>query len=296
MEIDDSWILRTLMDNTADSIYIKDRECRIWKISRKMANDLGISDPTTIYGLTDADIFGEEFGQKTMKDDLEVMESGISKEGIVDQYMTKGGELNWTSSTKLPLKNNKGEIVGLMGITREINDLKTVERVYQWRATHDPLTSLPNRAYLIEKMNKAIQVGKQADLKFAVMFIDLNGFKQINDLKGHDQGDRFLIRMAEKLLVNLRSSDLVARYGGDEFVVLLNNISSISAAEKVAGKIANYLSENIDEEEHLVTASIGISYFPLDGEDAGTLINIADRLMYEAKRKNIPIVSRFEEK
>ena len=294
MEIQDSWILRTLLENTADSIYIKDRECRIWKISCKMANDLGITDPSIIYGKTDVDLFGEEFGLKTMKDDREVMETGVSKEGIIDQYMDKSGKMNWTSSTKLPLRDDTGEIIGLMGITREINDLKTIERVYQWRATHDPLTSLPNRAYLIEKTNKAIQAGSQMDTKFAVLFIDLNGFKQINDLAGHDQGDRFLIRLAQELTNRLRSSDVVARYGGDEFVVLLNNITSIAAAEQVAGEVARFIAENIDEQKHLVTASIGISYFPFDGLDFETLIQVADRRMYDAKRHNISFISSIE--
>jgi diguanylate cyclase (GGDEF)-like protein len=290
MEIEDSWILQTLLENTADSIYIKDRQCRIWKFSKKFANDMHVSDPLMICGKTDIDFFGEEFGKKTMKDDLEVMETGIAKEGIIDQYISSKGRLNWTSSTKLPLKNDKGEIVGLLGITREINDLKTIESDYLWKATHDPLTSLPNRVLLIDRITQLINKGDQANNSFALLFIDLNGFKNVNDLYGHNRGDLYLVRLAEGLSRLLRSTDLIARYGGDEFIVLLDKAARNKKIEKVVKKIADYIYNQVDPDNHAVSASIGISFFPEDGIDAKSLINVADQNMYEAKRRSIPFI------
>jgi diguanylate cyclase (GGDEF)-like protein len=290
MDIEDSWILQTLMENTSDSIYIKDRQCRIWKFSKKFANDMHINDPSMICGKTDIDFFGEEFGKKTMRDDLDVMETGIAKEGIIDQYISSKGRLNWTSSTKLPLKNDKGEIVGLIGITREINDLKTIESDYLWKATHDPLTSLSNRVLLIDRITQLISKGIHPDNTFAVLFIDLNGFKKVNDIYGHNQGDLYLVWLSEGLTKLLRSTDMIARYGGDEFIILLDKADISKKIDKVVEKISAFIYDQVDPENHSVSASIGISFFPGDGVDAKTLIDVADQNMYEAKRRNIPFI------
>ena len=136
MQIKDSWILSTLLENTGDSIYIKDRECRLWLVSRKMASSLNVNDPTELYGKTDIELFGKEFGGKTMQDDLDVMNKGEPLIGVVERFIREDGGINWTSTTKFPLRNDQGEIIGLMGITRDTviklaqNELgiETVER------------------------------------------------------------------------------------------------------------------------------------------------------------------------
>ncbi|MDO8969578.1 MAG: PAS domain-containing protein, partial [Saprospiraceae bacterium] len=152
----DEWVLNALMENTGDSIYIKDRQCRLWRVSRKMAASLGFDDPADIYGKTDVELFGEEFGKKTIFDDLQIMETGQPKMAMVESYINKHGETNWTSTTKLPLLNEAGEVVGLLGITREINELKNSEIGFQWLATHDSLTSLANRFLLTDRIEQAI--------------------------------------------------------------------------------------------------------------------------------------------
>jgi diguanylate cyclase (GGDEF)-like protein/PAS domain S-box-containing protein len=286
MRLEDSWILNALMENSVDSIYIKDRESRIWRISQRLADTLGISDPQEIYGKTDADLFGEEFGKKTKLDEVEVMETGIPRTGIIDKQLMANGEYNWTLSSKLPLRNDVGEIVGLLGITREINDLKSEEYAYQWLATHDPLTGLPNRYLLIDRIDQAISQANRNSNSFGILFIDLNGFKKINDLHGHDQGDIYLIRTANELLQCIRSCDTVARFGGDEFIILLTEVEDISATKILAKRIARAIKNRVDASDHSITASIGISLYPQDGLNSETLIKAADRSMYEAKRKN----------
>ena len=283
MLIKDSWILNALMENTGDSIYIKDRQCRLWRISRKMASDLGIDDPQKIYGLTDIELFGEVFGNKTMIDDQLVMETRKPKIGLIESYLNKHGETNWTSTTKMPLLDEAGEVVGLLGITREINELKNSEIGFQWLATHDSLTSLANRYLLSDRIEQAIFHAKRNSCIFALLFIDLNGFKKINDIAGHAQGDLYLKKLAKVLTRNVRSSDTVARIGGDEFVVLLDGLNRLDETNTVVKKLKDAIEKQVDEEYHTVTAAIGVSTFPADGDSPEMLFKAADRAMYNAK-------------
>jgi len=288
LHIDDAWILRTLMENTIDGIYVKDRQCRIWRVSRKLADSLGCIDPTEIYGKTDIDLFGKEFGRKTMLDDLEVMESGVSKTGIIDKFKLPNGEYNWTSSTKMPLRNDRGEIVGLLGISREINEIKNAEHAFQWLATHDPLTKLPNRYLLLDRIEQAISLANRNRESFALLFIDINEFKKINDLQGHMQGDDYLIKLSDLLVQHIRASDTIARFGGDEFVVLLNEMSDRMAAKMVAEKIETLITDQVDPIHHSFTASIGLSIYPEDGTEAEVLLKTADLSMYAEKQQHKP--------
>jgi len=286
VHIEDAWILRTLMENTIDGIYVKDLQCRIWLVSRKLADALGFLEISEILGKTDIDLFGDEFGRKTMQDDMEVMQSGIPKTGVIDKYKKPNGEYNWTSSTKLPLRNDLGEIIGLLGISREINDMKNAEEKYQWLATHDPLTSLPNRYLLMDRIEQATSLANRNSDSFALLFIDINEFKKLNDLQGHIQGDKYLIYLSDLLLNNLRSSDTVARFGGDEFVVIFNEIHDHDSARIVADKLTKIVYDLADPINHTLTASIGISIYPKDGVDAETLIQAADLSMYAVKQQN----------
>ena len=285
MVIKDSWILNALMENAGDSIYIKDKECRLWRVSRKMSNDLGFENPEEIYGKTDIDLFGEEYGSKTIIDDRQVMDTGQPKLGLIESYLEKNGETNWTSTTKMPLRNDEGQIVGLLGITREINELKNSEMSFQWLATHDPLTSLANRFLLMDRIEQAANHAKRNRCIFSLLFIDLDGFKKVNDLQGHSKGDYYLRKLAKVLTRSVRSSDTVARIGGDEFVILLDGMTHPQEAETVANQLTEMIRRDIDPEEHLVTASIGVSTFPKDGSNPESLLKAADQAMYEIKRK-----------
>ncbi|HSM24825.1 MAG TPA: GGDEF domain-containing protein [Anaerolineaceae bacterium] len=287
MQIKDSWILSTLLENTGDSIYIKDRECRLWLVSRKMALSLNVNDPAELYGKTDIELFGKEFGGKTMQDDLDVMNKGEPLIGVVERFIREDGGINWTSTTKFPLRNDQGEIIGLMGITREINELKDTETQLKWLATHDPLTSLANRYLLSDRIEQAIHRAKRNKGLFAILYIDLDGFKAINDSEGHDMGDKYLTRLAQILIDNVRSTDTVARIGGDEFVVLLDELHHPEIAARVAKKLSQRIFEETDPIKNSVSASIGISLFPHDGLDFDSLLKAADLAMFQAKKEDI---------
>ena len=286
MLIKDSWVLDALMENTTDSIYIKDRQFRLCRVSHKMTKSLGLS-PAEIYGKTDIELFGEELGNRTKLDDLQVIKTGKPVMGIIEKYMSKGGETNWTSTTKLPLRNDAGKIIGLVGITREINELKGSELEFQWLATHDLLTSLVNRYLLLDHIELAIFHSRRSNILFALLYIDLNGFKQINDIAGHDRGDQYLKELARVLTQNVRSSDTVARIGGDEFVILLDGLNHIEEASIVAKKLADAIHYKVDQETNMITAAIGISIFPQNGEDKETLLKAADQAMYAAKKEGL---------
>jgi len=272
-----------LIDNVADSIYIKDRECRMIRINRKMMQDLGLSSMEEAIGRTDKDMFGEEFGRQTMAVDLEIMESGRPVIGQIESRNLPDGRTNWTSTSKVAIHNDTGEIIGLIGITREINDLKQAELNLRFLATHDNLTQLPNRTLLNDRLERAIFHNHRA----AILFIDLDAFKRINDEYGHNNGDHVLMKVAERLKTCVRTSDSTARIGGDEFIVFLETITHSEDAAIVAQKLLDIFSDPLELEEFqvVVNLSIGISIFPENGGSTETLIQRADAAMYLAKTR-----------
>ncbi|MGZ5300558.1 MAG: diguanylate cyclase domain-containing protein, partial [Actinomycetota bacterium] len=180
---------RALMQNTEDSIYFKDRGCRLLRVSRRMARSLGFSDPSELVGKTDIDLFGESFGRRTFLEDLRIMESNEPIIGLVESRRMEGSEMNWTLTTKVPLHDASGNVIGLMGITREINELKRTELDLQHLATHDPLTDLPNRYLLVDRLSQTLAHARRSRSIFAVLFLDVDDFKSINDARGHEFGD-----------------------------------------------------------------------------------------------------------
>jgi len=182
--------------------------------------------------------------------------------------------------------------LGLLGAVvllarREIKERRQAEEVVKFAATHDPLTGLPNRVLLAERVNRAVAAAKSEGRTLAVLFIDLDRFKNINDALGHEAGDRLLQNVADRLVRCVRRSDTVARQGGDEFVVLIEAFQSpadlTQVAEKILAEVAGPMT--VYGKEFQITASIGISTFPADGEDLRALLKNADIAMYRAKQQ-----------
>jgi diguanylate cyclase (GGDEF)-like protein len=153
-------------------------------------------------------------------------------------------------------------------------------------ANYDKLTNLPNRSLFYDRLTQVVGQSKRYNRKFALMFIDLDGFKSVNDTLGHDAGDELLIETAKKLIGCVRNSDTVARMGGDEFTIILSSISTPENAEIVARKIIQVLSSPFKIKGHdlQIGASIGISLYPENGDDIDTLLKKADQAMYQAKK------------
>ena len=158
--LSDLFLFRALMENTADSIYFKDRQCRLLRVSRKMAVHLGFSDPSELVGKTDVDLFGEAFGRGTRLDDIGIMETGRPVIGVIESRRLDKGRTNWTLTTKLPLVDESGAVIGLVGITREINEMRETEVALQHLATHDTLTDLPNRFLMVDRLGQLLARAK----------------------------------------------------------------------------------------------------------------------------------------
>ncbi len=286
VSLDDDFLFRSLMETLVDSIYFKDRQCRLLRVSRKMARDLGYADPAELVGKTDIELFGQDFGQRTMLDDLRIMETDLPIIGLTESRQLENGQVNWTLTTKTPLHDSAGKVVGLLGITREINELKRAEITLEHLATHDTLTGLPNRFLMFDRLNQLLVRAARYRTSFAILFIDLDGFKWINDSRGHDVGDLVLRGIAERLAQNLRAADTVARIGGDEFVILLESLragpDAIALADKIRAAVGKPFA--LPGGAATVTVSIGVGVYPDDGRDAEELLKAADVAMYRAKR------------
>lgn len=163
-----------------------------------------------------------------------------------------------------------------------LSDLDELTRSSQ----HDPLTGTPNRSLMLDRLENAINLARRRSTRIAVLFLDLDNFKEINDSRGHAIGDEILKLVANRMAAVLRNSDAVSRHGGDEFLALLAEVSQASDAAMVAGKMLSAIAAPAPIGEFLVTisASIGIALYPEDGTDAATLIARADAAMYRIKR------------
>ena len=173
-----------------------------------------------------------------------------------------------------------------IGIVRDITERKLVEQKLAYFAHHDYLTNLPNRILFLNNLERSVLLAKRNDYKVAALFLDLDGFKKINDTLGHDAGDRLLQEVSRRLQKTIRASDTVARVGGDEFTFVLINIGSDENAAQMANKIITILSEpfELKGQQCHVGGSIGISIYPDDSQDTEMLIKQADEAMYLAKQ------------
>ncbi|MBE0684745.1 MAG: diguanylate cyclase [Anaerolineaceae bacterium] len=168
----------------------------------------------------------------------------------------------------------------------DITERKNNESYLEYLSTHDQLTGVANRSLLYDRLNHALAHAKRDQKMIAVFFLDLDGYKTINDMFGHLVGDQLLIQIANRLSANLREADTVARFGGDEFILVLENINEIDAIKPITEKILKSIAEPYRSNGNIcqVTTSIGISIYPLDGTTTEELINKADTAMYRAKQ------------
>lgn len=199
--------------------------------------------------------------------------------------MHKNGNIVWASLTVASKRDKQGNCLYDISIIEDITVRVEAEQRVQYLATHDEMTDLPNRALFLHLLSQSVESGKRYERQFAVIFIDLDRFKQINDTLGHEAGDILLIEMATRFKECLRSSDVVARQGGDEFVVLVQEINRESQVALVARNLlsAAIRPVPIKGQECRVTASLGICLYPSGAGDEQSLMKNADMAMYQAK-------------
>ena len=184
------------------------------------------------------------------------------------------------------VRNAEGEVVNYVGMFSDITDLKNTQKRLENLANYDALTGLPNRVLLADRLHQALANAKRQGRLLAVCFLDLDGFKPINDQYGHEAGDRFLVEMAKRLTGALRAGDTVARLGGDEFVLLVADLRDYAELEVVLVRVLDFVAMPvlIGDLPLKVSASVGVTIFPLDESDADTLLRHADQSMYQAKQ------------
>ncbi len=214
------------------------------------------------------------------------------------EHRCKDGRLIWGEVLSKPDRNAQGEIIGYHGITREITERKRLEEQVHQLAFHDPLTHLANRRLMLDHLEQAMSASKRSQRHGALLFLDLDNFKPLNDTHGHGVGDLLLIEVAERLKACVREADTVARFGGDEFVVLLSELSTqpgeaaeqaVAIAEKVRTRLAEpYVLQSAPSApaiRHECTASIGVAVFRGRDESQNAVIDRADAAMYRAKEE-----------
>ena len=200
------------------------------------------------------------------------------------EIVGRKGTRRWLETHAAPMRDDGGEIVSVLGISRDVTERKYSEERIQYLANFDALTGLPNRNLLADHLQYAISLARRSSGHLALMFIDLDRFKDINDTLGHSVGDAFLIEVGARLKTVLRDSDTASRLGGDEFILVLPDTDA-QAAASIVDKLLDVISQPYQVEQYalIVTASIGIAIYPNDGEDLDALSRSADTAMYRAK-------------
>ena len=246
-----------------------------------------------IFGFTREEVIGQSgkvLVPHEFHDQLdEIWRALASKTGgtlSTNENITKNGKLvicDWYNTT---LVDNEGNIIGVASLVQDITDRKKQEEELRHLATYDSLTDLPNRSLFDELFKHAIASSNRTHQKHAVLFLDLDNFKNINDSLGHTKGDILLKDVAKRLENCMRKEDCVARFGGDEFVILLNDIRNNTNVAEIADKIITVLSSpfELDEKDIVISTSIGIVIYPDDGDTSQELLRKADTAMYQAKK------------
>jgi len=268
--------LKSILNTMSDYCYIRDKDFKIEFMNKSMIEKFGNQIGKICYKTL--------FNRKSPCpwDKFKEIQKGETVKW--EYYFPEwGGTFEMIDS---PIKNKDGIILKL-GIARDISEYKQTERELTYLATHDILTGFPNRTLFDDRLTLAIAQAKRNKKKLAIMLFDLDRFKEVNDTMGHMAGDQLLKEVSKRMKNLLRKGDTIARMGGDEFLLLLPEISQIEDATKIARKIIDSFKNPfvIDHQEIHITTSIGIVIYPEDGEDSETLIKNADIAMYQAKKE-----------
>ena len=276
--------IRAILDNVADGIVTVDERLVIRSYNPAAERLFGYT-PDEVIGKDLARLIAEPY-RAEIKPQLRAYLRPHKREVLMGSHETSG--LRKDGST-FPLEFNVGRL-GLqrlvIGSLRDVSERKAETEALQFRALHDPLTGLPNRTFLRERLEETIRAGEREMKPCAVLLMDLDGFKSVNDSLGHEAGDRLLEQVSQRMRAVLRKADTVARYGGDEFAVLPWGATDVPRAVLIAEKILQAVSKpfSIDDQPVEINLSIGIAVFPQHAEDGDALMRRADVAMFAAKR------------
>ncbi|HVI52950.1 MAG TPA: EAL domain-containing protein [Candidatus Sulfotelmatobacter sp.] len=287
--------LTTLTDALPDIVCFKDGEGR-WLVANQFYLDLFRLNGVDYVGLNAQELGAltplyQQFMLATLDTDLQAWQEGrpISYEQIIP--LPDGSERIF-DMRKTPLFNADGSRKGLVVLGRDITERRQNAQRIAHLAHHDTLTGLPNRALFLDRLNSALAMARRNSTEVALLLLNLNKFKEVNDTVGHAIGDKLLRASAKRILHCVRETDTVARLGGDEFAILLAQVSGADGAGTVADSVLRILAEpfGLDGHEVVTSACMGITLFPGDAEDAETLLKNADLALLRSKTERL---SRF---
>jgi diguanylate cyclase (GGDEF)-like protein/PAS domain S-box-containing protein len=279
------------MDNlllaTEERVYFNDRHSRFLFVSAGwIAAYAPGRSAADLAGKTDFDIFSAEHARAAFEDEQQIIRTGEPIVGKVEQETWADRADAWVSSTKMPLRDGDGQIIGTFGISRDVTAQIRAEQALARQAQRDPLTGLANRVTLMGRLAQAMFAMEQRPSRLAVLFVDLDNFKEINDSFGHDAGDLVLAEVGRRLAAIARRTDTVARLGGDEFVMLCTELAEHADVGLIGSRILRAVEvPYIHSVRDLsVTCSIGIAETGDVLTEPDRLIRDADVAMYEAKK------------
>ncbi len=277
--------LPNVLEQTTDSIMITNTEGVIEYVNPAYIRSRGCRPN---------DILGKKGGSTHIQDtsadfSLKQVHARLEKGEIFQEIRIrrwKNQTPYYEELTVTPIVDEAGKITHYISTGRDITkQIQEQEKLYRL-AYYDLLTQLPNRALFLDRFTHALAGMRNGVKTLGVLYLDLDRFKNVNDSHGHDAGDKLLIAYAKRLVESLREVDTIARLSGDEFIILLEGMTSIDDIDLICRKILKTLSQpfSIDAHEHIVTTSIGVSIYPRDGREVSVLMKCADIAMYRAKR------------
>ncbi|MGZ8186727.1 MAG: EAL domain-containing protein [Methylobacter sp.] len=275
-----------IVNNTGEGMFVTDKNRKIISVNGAF---------TAITGFTQQDVAGKHADFLQARKDTIKISDGSGKnytgkdswQGEVWHRRKYGPDFpSWITVSEV--KDSNGQLTHFVYVFMDITQLKKVEDRLGFLAYHDPLTKLPNRMLLKDRIDHALQNAQRGDSQVAVLFLDLDRFKNINDIHGHDVGDSLLKEVAKRIKSLVRKEDTVSRYSGDEFIVCMEDVSDARNPATLAQKLIDAFESPfyIKQQRLQISVSVGISLFPKDGRDRDTLIKNADAAMYRAKKES----------
>jgi diguanylate cyclase (GGDEF)-like protein/PAS domain S-box-containing protein len=278
-------MLRTVLDTIPQRVFWKNAESIYLGCNQPFAKDTGHGSPEELIGKSDFDIVPETVAQRRCDEDRQIMESGEPRLNVEKSYVRPDGSTGWQVISKTALRDQDGRVIAILGTYEDITERKASEERTRFLVYHDGLTELPNHLLAFDRLQQAMAYADREGTKVALLFLDLDNFKTINDSLGHSIGDKLLREIAARLGKCVRDTDTVSRQGGDEFLIVLPALSDTDATALVLDKLLQSIHApmEIDGHELSTSVSIGIAMFPDDGRDFESLMKKADTAMYRAK-------------
>jgi len=276
---------RNILEQIEEGYYEVDLAGNFTFFNTRVSQILGYS-AEELKRMNNRQCMDKENSKKVFLDYNEVYRTGIPKNNLDTELIKKDGKKMYAGISITLIRDSSGQPVGFRGIIHDITERKQTEEKIRQLAYHDSLTGLPNRKLFSDRWGIALAQSQRNQQKVGIAMLDLDNFKKVNDTLGHDVGDLLLQAAAKRLSAALRKGDTVARFGGDEYILIIPDLKTIEDAIPVAQKIVDSFRKPflIGTQQLFVTTSIGIAVYPNDGTEGDILLKNADKAMYQAKQ------------